>query len=80
MRASVKTAAYGLLKNLTAAEVEELIEVLAYFNKSCREDCRAECLANGCARQQKSLTENKTAGSTNIYMAGGQSVCPCCKR
>jgi hypothetical protein len=80
MRASVKTAAYGLLKSLTPPEVEELCEVLTYFNTHCREDSRAECLAQGCEMEKKSMTENKTAGSTNIYMSGSQSVCPCCRR
>lgn len=80
MKASVKTAAYGLLKNLTSAEVEELIEVLAHFNRRCREDSRADCLAQGCETKEKRLLEEKTAGSTNIYMSGSQSVCPCCKR
>jgi hypothetical protein len=80
MRASVKTAAYGLLKSLIVDEVKELCEVLTYFNSRCREDCRADCLAQGCESEKKSLTENKTAGSTNIYMQGSQSVCPCCRR
>jgi hypothetical protein len=80
MRESVKTAAYGLLKNLTVAEVNELVEVLSYFNNTCREDCRADCLVKGCETQKKSLLEEKTTGSTNIYMQGGQSVCPCCRR
>jgi hypothetical protein len=80
MRGPVKTAAYGLLKSLTPAEVEALCQVLTYFNTHCREGCRAECLAQGCETEQKSLTENKTAGSTSIYMSGSQSVCPCCRR
>lgn len=80
MRASVKTAAYGLLKNLSASEVEELVDVLTHFNNICKEECRAECLVGGCENEEKSLIEGKTAGSTNIYMSGSQSVCPCCKR
>ena len=85
MKPTVKTAAYGLLKSLTAQEVEELVEVLTYFNTHCKEDVRAECLRLGCKDPEKANPEErtlmeKTAGSTDIYLSGGQSVCPCCRR
>lgn len=87
MKENVKTAAYNLLDSLTALEVEELIEVLKYYNSSCQEDSRAECLRVGCSKKDGSQPSEgerrlmeKTAGSTNIYMSGSSSVCPCCKR
>jgi hypothetical protein len=83
MKASVKTAAYGLLKTLSKAEVEELIEVLSYHNIIVREDQRADALLNGTDGEksaQARIIEGRTAGSTSIYMSGGQSVCPCCRR
>src|SRR5947209_4309271 len=87
MKDVVKTAAYNLLDTLDSAEIEELVKVLTYYNNTCKEDSRAACLRHGCAKkdgetlskEEKTLTE-KTAGSTQIYLSGGQSVCPCCKR
>ncbi|MCC7418662.1 MAG: hypothetical protein IT428_00125 [Planctomycetaceae bacterium] len=87
MKNEVKKAAYNLLNTLTPDEVEELVEVLTYFNRKCQEDHRAECLNSGCAKKkgeelsprEKVLTE-KTAGSSQIYLSGSNSVCPCCKR
>jgi hypothetical protein len=58
MRASVKTAADGLLKSLSADEIVELCEVLMRFNNRCKEDSRAKCLAHGCRVDGKTLTVN----------------------
>lgn len=83
MKDSVKSAAYGILKNLTKDEVVELIEVLEYHNSNDQESQRADSLLNGRVKVKSAeewRIEYKTAGSTNIYMQGGQSVCPCCKR
>ena len=87
MKNAVKTAAYNLLDTLSPAEIKELVEVLTYYNEKCRTDSRAACLQHGCQKSEgEVMTENerrlieKTAGSTDIYLSGGSSVCPCCKR
>lgn len=87
MKDSVKTAGYNLLDTLSESEIEELIEVLRYYNNTCATDSRAKCLLLGCSKRdgsQPSESERqlmeKTAGSTNVYMSGSSSVCPCCKR
>lgn len=50
-------ASHSILNNFTKAEVVEIVEVIKYFNTTCREESRAECLLRGC--QNEDIQINK---------------------
>ncbi len=78
-----RTIAENLLRNMSCNDLNDLIEVLQYFNNQCREDARHKCLISGCqneTEQARKLREIEILErkSQDVYFSTSRPVCKCC--
>jgi hypothetical protein len=57
MSISIVEIAKNILEELDRDEVRVLVTVLNYFNRECLEDCRADCLEEGCQNPSRPTLE-----------------------
>lgn len=80
-----RNIAEKLLQNMARDDLADLIEVLQYFNRRCREDVRHLCLIDGCSNEteeEKRLREIEVIErkSQDVYLSTSRPVCKCCGR
>jgi len=86
-------ACYSVLDNFTETEVNEMVEVIKYYNDNCQNDKRAACLVHGCKddtsamnrkvapyRDDDRTVKRYSLSANSAYSGPSSSTCSGCGR
>jgi hypothetical protein len=74
-----------LLATIPRAEIDDLVHLLKYFNRTSDENLRVNAMQNGFLKPDEPALEQETrvllekaASSQDVYMMTTSNVCKCC--